>query len=881
MNSLIRHIFLLIIALSALFPAEAARKLLVEVVDSVSGDPVPYTAVYVRGTQQGAMADDRGIAQLLLNTPTAELEFSAMGYAKKIEKVSQAMAALRVFISPSGHQLEEVTVKRRREHYSKRNNPAVDFMERIRAADSLSDPRRRPFYNFKRYERITLGLNKFEEAEPRDSSARKPGKFDFLREHVDTSAVTGEPILPLIVKEKVSDVIYRRDPRSEKEYQLGIRSAGVDEIGDAASLRTLMEDVFREIDLYQNDVNILQNRFVSPLSRIAPDFYKFYLTDTVTDPADGRRLVELSFAPRNPAAFGFTGRLYVEEGDTTMFVRRVRMNVPPSINLNFVEHLQIVQEFDRAPDGARLKVLDDFNAELSIVRGSRGLYVHRSTAYKDHNFNLSPRAELFDRSAPVISDPLVYARDEAFWDSERQIAASENENRIELLMSRLRDVKVYYYGEKALRILFQGYVQTGSPSKVDLGPVNTMISGNSVEGVRLRLGGVTTANLSKHWFAKGYGAYGTKDRKWKYGGELEYSFNEKEYHPNEFPIHSIKITEKYDVDQIGQHYLFTNPDNFVLSLKRMDNYLMTYRRETRLDYTLELANQFSVRAGVNFERQEATRWVPFVDGSGHLQKAYNELIFTLQLRYAPGEKFYQMRSERIPINFDAPVFILTQTYAPKGALGAPFEVNKTELSVSKRVWLSAFGFVDMMVQGGHVWSRSPYLNLLIPNANLSYTIQPESFALMNPMEFIHDSAVSWDVTYWANGLILNNIPLLKKLKLREAFAFRGWLGTLSDRNNPLCHPELYRFPSTGADLGSSSADLEASNPLAGLNLANPEAEFNNPYRSMHGRPYMEISAGIDNLFKCLRVDYVWRLSYRAGQPASSRSGLRIALHVTF
>lgn len=855
-----------------------AGKLMIEVTDSVSGEPVPYTAIYLRNSQQGVMADDKGIASIIINLPRAELEFSAMGYAKKVIPVGSSVSAVRVLLSPVGHQLDEVTVKRRREHYSKRNNPAVDFMERIRAADSLTDPYRNQYYNYTRYERITLGLNKFDGAghpgQDSISGNKKGGKFDFIHEHIDTSAVTGEPVLPLIVKEKVADVMYRRDPRSLKEYIRGIRQGGVDEIGDAASLRALMEDIFREIDLYGNDVNILQNRFVSPLSRIAPDFYKFYLNDTVVSPKDGKRLIELSFAPRNPAAFGFTGRLYVEEGDSTMFVCSVRMNVPPSINLNFVEHLQISQEFERAPDGSRLKTLDDFNVELSIIRGTQGLYVHRATAYKNHDFNPPVHAELLDRAGEMFSDPLAYARDDQFWNDERQIKASANEARIELLMERLRGVKLYYYGEKALRILVQGYVQTGKPSKVDLGPVNTLISGNSVEGVRLRLGGVTTARLSPHWFTKWYVAYGTKDRKWKYGAELEYSFNRKEYHPNEFPIHSIKLSEKYDVDQIGQHYLFTNPDNVFLTLKRMENRLMTYRRETRLDYTLELANNFSVRAEVNLERQEATAWVPFIDGYGALRHSYNELLFSLQLRYAPGEKFYQTRSERIPINQDAPVFILTHTFAPKGGFNAPFAVNKTELSVSKRVWLSAFGFVDMMVKGGHVWSSSPYLNLLIPNANLSYTIQPESFALLNPMEFIHDSAVSWDVTYWANGALLNNVPLLKKLKLREVVAFRGWLGNLSDRNNPLKHPELFRFPSTGADF---SHDFNN----AALNLANPDALYNNPYRSMHGHPYMEISAGLDNLFKCLRIDYVWRLSYRAGQPASSRSGLRIALHVTF
>jgi hypothetical protein len=831
--------------------ASAAGKVLIEVVDSVSGESVPYTAIYVRGTSQGMLADDNGQASIIVNSQNAELEFSAMGYDKKIIPVTRNIAAMRVFLVPSGHLLDEVTVKRRKEHYSKRNNPAVDFMQRIRNADSITDPHRHPYYNYTRYERITLGLNKVEFGDSAEISKRnKKSKYDFLREHVDTSAVTGEPILPLSVKEKLADVIYRRDPRSEKTYVRGICSEGIDEIVDAGSMRVLMEDVFREIDLYDDDINILQNRFVSPLSHIAPDFYKFYLTDTIST-EKGERLIELSFAPRNPATFGFTGRLYVAEGDTTMFVRRVRMNVPPSINLNFVDHLQIIQEFERAENGARLKTLDDFNVELSIIRGSQGLYIHRVTAYKDYNFDESPRAELFDRLGDTFNDPAVYARDEDFWKEERLVASSNNENRIALLMERLRGVKFYFYLEKFLKIMFTGYVQTGKDSKFDIGPVNTFISGNSLEGMRLRFGGTTTAALSKHWFAKGYAAYGLSDKKWKYSGELEYSFNEKENHQREFPVHSIRVSETYDVDQVGQHYLFTNADNVFLALKRISNRLLTYRRQTQINYTLELANHFSVTAIANLERQEATTWVPFVNGRGDVTDHYNEPYFSIELRYAPGEKFFQTKTQRIPINLDAPVFVLTHTYAPKGVFGSPFTVNKTELSISKRFWFSAFGFADVIVKGGHVWSQSPYLSLLTPNANLSYTIQPESFALMNPLEFINDSYVSWDLTYWANGALLNYIPGFKKLKLREAVSFRGWLGGLSDKNNPLKNDNLYLFPTESA------------------------------YNPMNGKPYMEISAGIDNLFKCLRVDYVWRLNYREGQAASAKSGPRIAVHVTF
>ena len=834
----------LLLCIFAVVPA-LGRTLEIQMVDSVTGIGVPYVAVYVVGTPRGALADEKGRAQVVLDDGrSSEVEVSAMGYDKKRFPINPGVTALRVPMSASGVGLEEVVVRKKKEHYSKKNNPAVEFMRRIRSAGELTDPRRNDFFSYSKHERISFGLNDMHLSD----STR--GKFAFLKEHVDTSEITGRQILPLSVKEKVSEIVYRRDPKGEKELIRGIRQNGVDEVTDLQSMQSLLEDAFREIDLYQDDINILQNRFVSPLSKIAPDFYKFYLTDTVQDAVTGERLVELSFAPRNPASFGFTGRLYVEAGDTAMFVKRVRMNVPPSINLNFIEKLQISQEFDRASDGSRLKLNDDFYIELAVIKGTQGIFARRTTAYGDFSFSEPEEKGVFDRMGNVLTDTRAYSRDDAYWDAARMMQVSSNEKRINTLMARLRSVPLYYYSEKVLRILIGGYVATGNPSKFDIGPVNTFFSGNSLEGFRMRVGGLTTANLSPHWFARGYVAYGFHDRKVKYGGEVEYSFNAKRYHSREFPIHSIKVSSHYDVDQLGQHYLFTNQDNVFLALKRQKNELMTYKRDASLDYTLELPNNFSVSASAGWERQEASEFVSFrlPDGGGFSH--YDETMFSVRLRYAPGEKFYQSKSTRIPINLDAPVVILSHTFAPGGFLGSRYCINKTELSLQKRFWFSAFGFADFLVKGGHVWSSVPFPALLTPNANLSYTIQPESYALLTPMEFMGDSFCSWEVTYWANGALFNYVPLLKKLKLREVVAFRGWLGHLSDKNNPVHTRWLPEFPS------------------------------NVRFTQMHGRPYMEISAGIDNLLKCLRIDYVWRLTYR-DVPGRDRSGLRVALHVTF
>lgn len=814
--------------------------------DSLTHESLPFVAIYLKGSDRGIMTDADGRFSITTQVNFISLEVSTMGYTTKNVWVNKGQSNdVTIDMVPTGVALKELVVKPKKEKYSKKNNPAVEFVKRLMAQKHGYDPKNHDYYNYNKYEKMTMGLNDFSEKQKKNWLT---GKFKFIFDYLDTSEVSGKPILTVSVKEKVSDCHFRRSPESAKEVVRGTKRAGIDEAFDQESVQRFLEDVFREVDIFSNDVPMMQNRFVSPLSKIGVDYYKYYLSDTID--VGGVRCIELSFSPFTPESFGFLGRIYVPLNDSTLFIKRVKLNVPKSINLNYVESITIMQDFEKAPDGSRLKTRDDMTVEFQIMKGTQGLYARRTTAYANHNFDPPQDLEVFGKEEKTIVNADAEFMPDEFWKENRQVPITDKENAIKGLLTRLREVPLFYWTEKVITVLVSGYIPTSKESKFDFGPMNTTLSGNPVEGMRVRMGGMTTANLSKHWFARGYVAYGFNDEKLKYNGELEYSFNEKKYHSREFPIHSVKLTHKYDVDQLGQHYFFTNMDNVFLAMKRKRDDKMTYLCKTCLDYTLETESGFSVQLGLEHDIQEATAVLPFIDGYGNVYRNYKEAMFNVTLRYAPGEKFYQTKSYRIPINFDAPIFTLTHTYAPKGFMGSMFTVNKTELSVQKRFWFSAFGYTDIILKAGKVWSEVSYPNLLLPNANLSYTIQPESYPLMNAMEFANDQYLSWDFTYWANGAILNRIPLIKYLKLREAFSFRGLYGKLKDSNNPELNNNLFRFP-VGAQC-----------------------------KPMGKEPYMEIGVGLDNIFTILRLDYVWRLTYR-DTPGVDKSGLRIQLHFTF
>ena len=839
------YILLLMLLCSAF---NAAAQQFVElhgvVKDSVADEPVPYASVFVKGTGEGAIANVKGEFSLSL-PKNSVLRVQVVGYETKEVKVSELKSPFVIYIASSSRILDEVIIDRKRkEKYDKKGNPAIALMEDIRRHMKDDDPLLKPYYGYDKYELMTFGLNNMNS----DEENKLLNKFNFLKEYVDTLPVTGKPILPVSVTENYSNEYFRNNPKSHKSYILAKRHEGIEDGLDAASVERFLDDAVREIDMYGNDIQLMQNRFVSPFSSIGSSFYKYYLTDTVV--IDGDRCVRLSFVPFNPESFGFIGRVYVLLNDSSRFIKKVMMTTPSSINLNFVKRLYIEQDFARADNNCRLKTRDDVTVEFKVIKGAQEFYAHRKTIYSNHSFEPPYDLSIFEKSGEeILADNATHLTQEE-WKRLRPAQAKTKDDDVGGMLARLRKSRVFYWTEKVALTLLNGYVSTGNPSKFDLGPLNTFMNWNKLEGFRLKVGGMTTAHLNKRLFAKGYLAYGFKDEKLKYMGELEYSFNDKKYHGNEFPIHSLKLSHQYDVDKIGQHYQFTSQDNAFLAIRRQTDDKMTYLRRTALQYKIEWLNGFSFAASLEHQRHEATRFLPFVDGNGSVHGHYNIAGFQVQLRYAPGEKFYQTRMFRFPINIDNPIMTLTHTYMPKGFLGGDFEVNKTEFAIQKRFWFSAFGYTDVIVKAGKIWSKVAYPDLMIPDANLSYTIQPETYTLMNAMEFANDQYVSWDLTYWMNGLIFNRIPLVKKLKLREVLSFRGLYGSLTSKNNPAKTPDVYQFPETAH------------------------------CQPMGNKPYMELGVGIDNILSFLRLDYVWRLTYR-DTPGVDKQGLRVQVHIAF
>ena len=818
------------------------------------GQILSYATVRLKDTSNGCITDYNGNFSFNGKVDGQTLIVSSMGYEDyEIELSSKTVFPLKVTLKEISYQIDEVIIKPQKEKYTKKGNPAVELAEEIIKRKDSDNPFNNEYVSRDRYETFVVALDNFTDEKQQQAMFRK---FPFLQEYVDTSKVSGKPILNVSTRELAATDYYQKRPSRDKQVVHGREWIGIEDFLPDEEVRAAVEVTLRDIDLFNEKVLILRNEFVSPFADYATTYYRFYLQDTIS--IEGEKCVDLAFVPRNVQSFGFTGHLYITV-DSTHFVKWIQMNVPYDINLNFVEYMNVEQKFDRDSEHPRLLTYECITAEFKLYDFIDGIYGRREVFYSGYKFNDDVDKEPFNHQQHIIESADSYNRDQEFWAQYRNEKTGSDGGKtkdVKEMIARLRQVPVYYWTEQFINLLFSGYIPIKEENTpLYIGPVNTTFSYNGMEILRIRLGGMTTAYLNPHLFASGFVAYGVDDKRFKYNGRLEYSFKPKKEQWNEFPIHSLRLQYENDIYQYGQQYIYTNKDNALLSLKRLPDNMIGYVRNTELTYTLERHSGITLTGAIRNKVNEATKFIPMEksDGSGSIDEIMQTEL-EIGLRYAPGEKFVQHKWNRKSKTPELPVFTLNHTISKAGLLGSDYSVQHTEFSYRQRLMAAPIGYFDVMLRAGKVWGQAPYPLLIIPNANLSYTYRKETFETMTPMEFILDEHLTWDVVYYMNGLILNRTPLIKNLKLREVLYCRGTWGSLSDQNNPSIDTsgKIFSYPT---DRSKATGTVMKE-------------------------PFVELGAGIENIFKIASINFFKRMTYK-NSPDVDQWGLRIAVHLQY
>ena len=866
MNLELKKYIVLLLSVFVMMPM-VAQKLTGVIVDDNDGEYIPYASAVYRGNH--VMVSSNAEGQFSIDRHNGwKLTFSAVGYLPLTVEISaNTKSPMRIALKPERTQLQNVTVTGRRNRYSRRNNPAVELMRRVIAAKKKTDLANHDFYQYNKYQKLTLAFN---ELSPQDVENGIFGKKQWVLDQLELCPYNNKLILPVSVDETVTRNIYRKDPKSEKSIVMGQNTSGLNDLFETGDiLNTVLKDVFTDVDLYDNQMRLLQYPFTSPIADNAISFYRYYIEDTTF--VDRDKCYHLQFMPNNQQDFGFRGDLYVI-ADSTLHVRKCTLTIPKKSDVNFVDNLQIIQEYRQLDNGDWVLSTDDMFVEMSVAKFLSKVIVIRTTRTQDYDFE-EINKKLFKGKQKERHEANAQMRDDDFWNQYRSVQLTKGESSMDSFIKNIENIKGFKYIIFGLKALIENFVDTGTkehPSKVDIGPVNTMITKNFIDGLRTRVSAQTTANLNPHWFANGYYAHGWDSKKDYYKAELIYSFNKKDYLPREFPKRTITFTSTYDVTSPSDKFVHTDKDNVFTAFKwaKVDKMMFYNRQQLAFEWEEEFG--FKTTISMKAEENEACGGLAFVPmnqwgmvntgvTANDPLSLHNGKIRTTELmamvRFAPGETFINTKQRRLTINLDAPVFTLGHTFGLKGVLGGDYAYNFTEATMYKRFWLPHnWGKIDCYVKGGVQWNKVPFPLLIMPAANLSYIVEDETFNLINNMEFLNDRYVSADMSWDLNGKVFNRIPLLKKLKWREYFGVKMLWGALTDKNNPMLEENL------------QDKTL----------MMFPEGSF---VMDSH-QPYFELIAGVHNIFKILHVEYVRRLNY-LDLPTAQKHGIRFMMRMTF
>ena len=593
---------ILILLLLILAQAAGAQTITGVVVEESTGDTIPFPSVQYKKEKIATSGNAYGRFSIKrLNGE--KLTFSAVGYQELTILIGpNTPSEMKITLKTDTKQLKGVTVKTKRSKYSRKNNPAVELMKRVIAAKKRTDLANHDYYQFNKYQKITFAIN---DIKPTELENEKLKKKKWLINQIETCPYNNKLILPLSVDETVTRNIYRKDPKTEKSIIMGQSSSGVNDLIETGDiLNNVLKDVFTDVDLYDDQIRLLQYPFTSPIGKDAISFYRFYIVDTVY--VDRDKCFHLQFLPNNQQDFGFRGEIWIL-ADSTLHVKRCNLTLPKKSDVNFVDNLQIIQEYTRLPEGDWALTTDDMFVEMSIAKFLTKAIVIRTTRMSDYAFDELPD-KLFKGKTKVLHESNAMMRDEAFWDKYRSVELTKSESSMDAFINNLSQQKAFKYIIFGVRAFIENFVETGSqnhPSKVDIGPINTMISSNFIDGVRTRISAQTTANLNPHWFLSGYYARGWDSRKNYYKGELTYSFNKKEYLPREFPKRTLTFTSTYDVCSPSDKFMHTDKDNVFTALKWTKVEKMMFYNRQQLSFEREEEWGFRTTISLKTEENEA------------------------------------------------------------------------------------------------------------------------------------------------------------------------------------------------------------------------------------------------------------------------------------
>lgn len=792
-----------------------------KVTDALTGEAIPFANVAFKGTSVGTVTDMNGSFVIETDKPSDSLSASYVGYNPITLKVVKGKSqTVNFLLKVNKVDLKEVVIKAG-------ENPANILLRKVIDNKDKNDKKRLDTYAYEVYNKMEFDLTDI----PQDFKDKKLIKpFAFIFDNMDSSVTNGKPFLPFFITESLSDIYFKNNPKATREVIKASKISGLEN----ESITQFLGDMYQNIDIYDNYIDIFGKSFVSPISNVGQVYYKYYLTDSAF--LDNQWCYKLKFKPRRKQELTFTGECWVH--DTTFAIRKIDMRVVEDANINFVEDLAVVKEYSRVDDVQWMMVKEMLVVDFAARKDGLGFIGRKTSSYKDFKLNAALPDTIFEGTEKIKVLETSVKQDDAFWREARHDSLTDREKQIYHMVDTIKTLPAFRTYVDIVTLFFTGHYEIG---KFEIGPYFTLASFNSVEGYRFRLGGRTGPKFSDRLRFEGYVAYGTKDEEFKYMGGFRYFLKTK-------PREAIGARYKNDVVQLGQSENAFQDDNILSSLFRrnpadkltqLESYKVYYEKEWLSGYSHRIAFEHGILIPLGkldysyFSNEERTK----------VRNSINTSEISVFMRFAYREKFVEGKTGRVSLGSEFPVTQILYTGGLKGVLESDFTYHKLVGKVDDIIKVPPFGYTYYAIEAGKTWGEVPYPLLNVHQGNESYFYDYASFNMMNYYEFISDQYASLFVVHHFEGFFLDKIPLMRKLKWREVASLRGVYGSMSDENKSL--------------------------------LVNQNA-----FSTLSKKPYVEAGFGVENIFKILRFDFMYRLTY-LDNPDISKFGIRGSLQLTF
>jgi hypothetical protein len=790
------------------------------VIDAFTREPIPYAFIAALNDTAFAFASSTGLYEIQISTRVTALTAVARGYQPVTISFRQVKGFQLNFELHSSAAVMQQEARRTGSDVIER------YVSRIFQNREANNPVFNDFYSYRVYEKLQFELENVAE-ELKRNRLLKP--FDFLLEQSDTVISNQSPSLPFFFTEAVSQVYHRNRPLQRREIVEGNRSAGVENL----TLIQVLKDIYRHVAVYDDYINLFGKSFISPISKEGMKHYDYVVSDSSF--IEGKKCYRIDFFSRHAYERTFNGHFWFH--DTTFALQRITLTLGRQAQINFIDELAFVKVFtclepDRwVPSHEQLVVR--FARKVNGMR----ITVRKSRHYSHHLINVPVHRNFFHKSSYVTLHPEVFDRSREFWNENRPESLTEKERRIFDLVDTLKTIPAFQVYVASIVVLFTGHVEY---KKVDIGPYYHLVSHNDVEGIRVRIGGRTNDRFHTRWRLEGYGAYGFKDREWKYMGGLRYAIRRK-------PFIALGYQFRHDLVQPGLHDpIFRDEGFLVILFRRNPSDRLALMQGHKLYFESAFRNGIYLRAQYlnNFYQP---RSIFFTTASENNRSAVSENLrlseVNLLVRYSYQEKFFEKKHKRTSLGSDFPVYQLSIARGLDGFLHGHFNYTRIGLRLTHRLNLFPYGFLNYSLEGGWSNGTAPYPMLFVHRGNESWRYDYTAFNLMNHYEFYTDRYVSLSAVHHLDGWLWRRLPLLRKLDWRELLSARILWGYLNENNKNL--------------------------------MASPS-----PLSAIRDIPYIEAGTGLENVLRFFRIDVLWRLTYLES-PGIKPNGIRLSAQLIF